>query len=251
MWDDWPGRVWAALWASDIKWTDTAIVLFTFGQVWIGIRQTRIARRQTEIADRTREIAIAALNRPYILVDQVSHNLSAWRDGRALLSFEFKIRNYGTSPAVMRHVVAYGFLSSGTPRTKRPDTYPAEIFPGADDIKDLLGDRPSVRIFPEVTPTVFDPETGKVGFQGKSATIILRPGEDSVPFRRSVKIDVSPPAEWFEGTGAPLANATPWLLGRIAYDGVSGQRHHTSFCFRGRSDGVAEEKGDAPYNERT
>lgn len=89
MWGDWLrealawlGRLVADVQTSDIKWTDIAIVVFTFGQMWVGIRQSRISREQTRIAEKTRDIAVTALGQPYVFFEFLSHNLEDWRAGR-------------------------------------------------------------------------------------------------------------------------------------------------------------------------
>ncbi|MCB4825526.1 hypothetical protein [Roseicella aerolata] len=258
MGNDWLRGVWNALWASDIKWTDVAIVLFTFGQVWIGVRQSRIARRQTEISneqtriqEETRDIALSALNRPYLIVDFTIHNMQEWYDGEALLKFEFRFSNYGASPAIVRYVSAYAFFSSGNRSVHARDNWPARFFPRPEELDALLYYEPYSKIFPEKRPDL-NLKTKTFGFAHDNPTVVLRPGEAGPAFEQIVHhVGMHPRDEWFvRGSGA-LADAAPWLIGSVDYEAVSGQKHCTRFCFRGRSDGAADEVYAAPYNERS
>ena len=117
-------------------------------------------------------------------------------------------------------------------------------------ISGLLHHEPISGLFPETGPDL-DLKTGELGFAHKNPTIVVRPSEAGPAFTQIVDVQKHPPREWFAPKGGALARADPWLIGGIEYEAVTGQIHRTRFCFRGRSDGAAEEKGGPPYNERT
>lgn len=205
-------------------------------------RQAEIMETQAQIMRETREIAHAALDRPYVLIETASYRYEEGGEN-LILYFDFKVRNYGDGPAIVRHVVALGFLSSGR-HSAREDDYRAIPFPRPDELPRLLGDRPSVRVFPEVNPGILSTRPLTQGFRHKS-TLILRTGETGPEFTHLAK-DV------FLRKSDKLPEWTqPYLIGIVTYSDVFGKRHQTRFCFRGRSDGVAEEYGEPPYNERT
>lgn len=81
MWHVFSADFWPKHFFVGAKWTDALLVLFTFALVVVGWKQVAISRKQAHIAnqaletaDRSRGIALAALGRPYVFFEFVSHN---------------------------------------------------------------------------------------------------------------------------------------------------------------------------------
>jgi hypothetical protein len=237
------------MWLTDFwtgfKVTDLVIAVAATGAVGFAFLQWRVYVRQAKVLEETRKIAEAGLSRSHVLVESVSYRTEHGAEGQLLFYFDFQLRNYGNSPAIINHIVAFGFISSGQRRSDY-DTYPAMVFPEPRDLNILLGDRPSVTVFPQVNPTL-DTSSGEPSYAIQQSTIVLRPDQPSPVF------------SYYAGGGIQLTTSdklfshygAPWLIGRVTYLDVFGVERKTNFCFRGREDGIAEEYGDAPYNERT
>ena len=247
---------------------DSALAMLTLTQVQIYIgafgvigllaslhysrKATQAAIEATRIAQASTDIALAALDRPYILIESMTYRCEAGQGEFLLSYFDFTIQNYGNSPAIIHKIVAHGFLSSGQRGAKATDSYPTVSFPEPGDFPILLGDRQSVRVFPEAREGVVSLDPLKIGYKHRLSTLVIRPGETAPLFSHFVKdIWLMAPDYEREGERQVFSNAAPWLLGEITYSSILGRNHYTRFCFRARSDGVAEEKGGAPYNERT
>jgi hypothetical protein len=226
--------------------------IFAAALTVVSLLQWRVYRRQAEILEETRDIVLAGLDRPYVLVDSASYRFEPVGTGRLLLNFDFSLQNYGKSPAIIDRIVAYGFLSRGPGSIDRAE-YPAIEFPTQDHREMFLGDGPKVRVFPEVRPDVINLRPIEMGFRHKKSILILTPQAPSPTFTHFAG-DASPINEsdkWLKSMDSSYTSIRPWLIGEITYLSVFGKKHHTNFCFRGRSDGVAEEDCGPPYNERT
>jgi len=250
---------WPSFGGYRVKITDSLLVLFTAvlaivtGGLHVSTKRLWLdSREQTRIQSETREIALAALDRPYVIIDSVSYRLETAQEGKLVLYFDFKMQNYGKGPAIIQNIVAYGFLSSGVRSPKATDDYPAMIFPSPDKLDRLLGDRASVRVFPEVRPSVINLQPFELGYRHCRSALILRSGEPSPTFVHLAKdANIHRSNEWIKLMDKDYSQPVPWLIGKVTYTSVFGKPHRTQFCFRGRSDGIAEEDGEAPYNERT
>ena len=247
MGNDWLGRIWAGAWASDIKWTDNAIAVFAFGQVWIGLRQAIIARRQTEIADQTREIAVAALGRPYVFFLFVSHNLEEWRAGKDQLRFVFRLVNHGNSVAMIRRIYGYVALSSREGRVEK-ELKLIQHFPERDKLLLTIG--PWGNVF-------HASDGGKLLEPWRDERqLFLKPGETSANLASQLPFppldasgsEIEREVHELTGRDGPLS---PWLFGHVSYQAPLGTYHHTNFCIYGLSDGRFGEHEEAPYTERT
>jgi hypothetical protein len=230
-----PGWVSYAQGLSAIAGIFVAIVI-----AGINFAQWAVYNRQAKILEETRKIAHAA-NRPFIFVGAISHNRGRFESGLdPLLEFEFDLVNYGAGPGIVNNVVAFMFLSNG-PGTSHEDSYPAISFPRPRDVRILLGDRPSVRIFPPGPLNDIDPVSGAAAYALPGSTIVLPREKRSQKFTQFVR-DASTPA-------AKLYNI--WIIGTVSYDGATGGTYKTRFCLRGENDGSASEMYGPPYNERT
>ena len=229
-----------------------ATLFVTAGLLFVGAAQLKTYRDQARIMQETREIALAALDKPYLLVTSVSHNFDQWRSGgwqgkRLFLTFTFRFYNCGKVPAVIDNVVAFAFLSS-SPRGRGADPYPALGFPGPQQLHTLLGDRPSVRVFPETPLNDINPVSGKLEYAIRTGTITILSNNKSRHLSQYVSNDGTE-----EGREEFLQdkNIAPWLIGRARYRDISGRRYCLSFCFRGDRNGDAMEMYGPPYNEHT
>jgi hypothetical protein len=247
--DNWLWNEWTSLF-PETRLTDALLTLFTFGQVWVGLRQARILRQQARIAEETREIAFAALGRPYVFFECVSHSLEDWRSGKDYLRFIFRFANHGTSPAIAKDIIAYVFLSYGPGRENRSGTSIIKEFPRPEELTTFL------RWGFNVSVKLGEGDEWSDWKRGKQLNI--PPGGTSVLFSATLSYEpIRPPKDrwphWrriYEET-ADSGLVCPWLSGRIEYMDAFGRWHWTAFTLRGHADGSAIEEGDPPYNERT
>ncbi|MFL5252234.1 MAG: hypothetical protein ACJ8AI_04965 [Rhodopila sp.] len=209
--------------------------------------QWTVYRRQANIAEETRRLAEAALDRPYVLVDEMFVRFEKGSGG-LLPWFDFWLRNYGKGPAIIHHIVAHGFVSSGERGARATDTYPARVFLEPSELDVLLGDRASVRVFPEVQAGPLSGRPMDYGYRVKQGSIVLIPGAKSPKFSHFAK-DIHLLRE--ANIDEVRVKVAPWLIGKVTYRDVFGRHHVARFCFRARSDGIAVEYRGPPYNERT
>ena len=231
-------------------------VVLTFvglGQLWVYHRQRQTMELQAKIADDTRKLVEATIVRPNILIELIVYKSRKAVEKKIIVNFEFRIRNFGNGPAIIRRVVAYDFLSSGNRGLRASDDWPAISFPRPRDLQRLLGDRASVRVFAQVGPGVLEVKPLKIGYRYENSIIVLQAGELGLTFNYYANDATS----HFDDNMSDFASdssrkACPWLIGRISYEDFRGLKHHTQFCFRGRGNGIAEEdESGPPYNERT
>lgn len=242
-----------------VKITDSLLVLFTAvlaivtTGLWVSTRWLWLdSREQTRIQADTREIALAALDKPHLLVTAVSHNFEQWRNGewkgeRLHLTFTFHFYNCGKVPAIIDNVVAFAFFSGG-PRSLEATPYPAVSFPSPPRLHEFLGDRPSVRVFPKTPLNDINPISGKLEYAIRTGKITVLPDKESRDFSKSISDDGPD-----KGREEFLKNKdiSPWLAGRAQYQDISGRRYSLSFCFRGDRNGSTMEMYGPPYNEHT
>ncbi|WP_428491810.1 hypothetical protein [Rhodopila sp.] len=247
---DWLRHVWAAAWASDVKWTDVAIVLFTFGQVWIGIQQAKIARRQTGIADETRDIAVSALGRPYVFIERVTHNYSdCYRGDSERLRFIFQLVNHGSGPAVILGVFADVILSPGPISLNRQEESPLTPFPPKTSFP-LTG----YHIWSAYTKIELRPQ--EESWRYDSIPFILRAGESSRIFE-SEAFWTFPRPETPDYNRLPFIipsghhGTAPWLIASVRYESPFGTKHHTGLSARGRMNSGADPYNEKPFTDRT
>lgn len=235
---------------TGLKVTDLVISAAAVAAACFAYLQWRVYVRQSEILDKTKTIAESGLSRPYVLIESVSYRTKEGSED-LLYYFDFQLRNFGNSPAIIKKIVATGFVSSGQRGPRARDKYPAEIFPEPPELITLLGDRPSVRVFPQAQPD-FDFRSGEWSFAIRQSSIVLMSGKRSPVFSYFAKdICLKLTDRLFSNEGDRLRDAAPWVIGKVTYLDVYGGTHRTSFCFRGREDGIAEEYGGPSYNERT
>src|SRR6516165_10510910 len=191
---------------TGFKVTDLVIAVAAAGAVGLAFLQWRVYVRQAKVLEETKKIAEAGLSRPHVLVESVSYRTEQGAEGRLLFYFDFQLRNYGNSPAIIKHIVAFGFISSGRRRSAE-DKCPATVFPEPGRLDTMLGDRASVRVFPQVYP---DSDLSS----GKSSYFIQLTTSDKL----------------FSHSGSRIVDAAPWLIGRVMYLDVFGVEHKTNFC---------------------
>jgi hypothetical protein len=215
---------------TGFKVTDLVIAVAAAGAVGLAFLQWRVYVRQAKVLEETKKIAEAGLSRPHVLVESVSYRTEQGAEGRLLFYFDFQLRNYGNSPAIIKHIVAFGFISSGRRRSAE-DKCPATVFPEPGRLDTMLGDRASVRVFPQVYPDS-DLSSGKSSYFIQQSTIVLRPGKPSPVFSyyAGVGIQLTTSDKLFSHSGSRIVDAAPWLIGRVMYLDVFGVEHKTNFC---------------------
>lgn len=232
------------------------LTIFTVMQIYFIRQQTRIQRE-------TREIAIAALGRPYIFFEFVSHSFEEWRNGKSQLGFVFRLTNYGTSPAVVHSVIARAFLSKGPETRDEGKGASIHAFPDKSNVKQFILESPGVLVARQ----------GDISFPMDVENIrALRQQPFSILPRASSELYGAPVhvfkltrthqddgRRWYEAYLAKVTSddapvhdqVRPWLIGQVIYEDIYGRRLHTSFCVHAEYDGSVTAQGSAPYNERT
>lgn len=230
-----------------------AVVLVLFTLV-----QLRVARVQTDIAEQTRKIAIAALGRPYVFLEFVSHNFEEWRTGKDWLYFNFRFTNQGTTPAVVEFVnaktiLSYGPINQDEDRGNLVKDGIVKPFPPKDGFRHHVSRDAIVHFAPTE-------KGGELQDWQSASTLVLKAGETSRQFQTMLPrpaLGARPGIAASEdqillheltGEDGPIY---PWLVGNITYRSPLGTQHYTSFCIYGRSNGSASEWPEEPYNERT
>jgi hypothetical protein len=242
---------WMRRFFSDIKITDALLALFT-GLLALYTARLWIATHQTG------EIALAALGRPHLFFEFLHHNFDEWRAGRADYPFFFyQFTNYGTSPAIVQHIIARAVLSRGPGFGADEETHIVEQFPAPDQLSLFLTWNPSVRVAKQ-TPSGWESGQDWLG----SRAFVISP-QRSAPFATNAWcISLASRTTLPQHQMVTLQNylyeqsgekgwVRPWLIGRIIYCDTLGRRHHTSFCVQAWKDGEYTEDRDPPYNERT
>lgn len=243
---------------NGLKFTDAITASAAAFAVVVAYLQLRILRQHSAIMARTRDIAVAALGRPYVFVEFISHNMEEWRAGRDRLRFDFRFTNHGAAPAVIEFIHAKAMLSYG-PYSRH------------EDVGDLVK-HGYVRPFPpkegllrhiswnaQVGYASDEPGGQAEGWE-KGSPLVIKAGETSRTFQATLPLPALKTAKsqigWQvtrrlrEATDAS-GSVSPWLIGSITYQSPFGAQHWTNFCLRARSDGTAAGYDEHPYAERT
>lgn len=247
------------------SWSSVVQAVFAVVLAVCTIFQIIILFQQTKILKETKEISIAALGRPYLFFEFLSHNLEEWRQGKDWLHFNFQFTNHGVRPAVIRYAHSLAILSQGRyPRDLDAETF--QLIKGTP-----VDSGNAVWKFPRGTKEFFlmvshktqselihhgGADTGEKG----GGALVLRGGETSRVFRAMVPYPALKTSEHDIGwqvhrrmfklteNADPVA---PWLLGSIDYEDTFGGLYHTNFCVHSRADGTAVALSEHPYTERT
>lgn len=258
-------------WQKITGWITAGAALASFAVsgalLFVGIATLRVYRTQAEIMRDTREVAVAALGRPYVFFEFVSHNFDEWREGKANLWFTFRLANYGTAPAVIHLVAAYAFLSRGlSAREGDEETNVIKAFPTSEELPASIAYSSSVYVRKEG----FEGTDVKISYENVKeidmGVFIIKPKQPSklygtaVPTSPLTKSEYSGMLDQHEAylyeVTSPNATfnkgwVSPWLVGRVVYEDTFGNSYYTSFCVRAYHDGSASAQGSPPYNERT
>ncbi len=229
----------------------------------VAARQAAIAKRQTEISNESREIALAALGRPHLFGEMISHNLEDWRNGTGYPYVRFRLVNHGTGPAIIADAKTHAFLSRGKQFWKESDEAESNYikkFPEPNELDffrtysgahaliahhELNGSvayerGPEIQWKDFVVPAGKD--TGLLSSQIVCGSPIdqhnLRSGKESVY------------SFMYSATG-PEGGVQPWLLVMVFYLDTLGNTYVTNFCGFGDKNGCMSTYGEAPYNHRT
>ena len=246
MWDLFSASFWPKDFFSGAKWTDVLLTFFTLGLVLVGYAQAKVLRRQTKIAKETRDIALEGLGRPYVFFEFISHNLDSWREGEVEMSFTFRIKNFGISPAVIEGIFGYAFFSRGRGFLDDEESNVVREFPDANSVACAMVASGEVR------------DAGDDRKEWKHGRPLTLPSQGE---SRALKVSVATAPigkpDWDDHAaylyaatkgGFPVA---PWLIARVQYENFAGVPYLTAICLRGHGGGEATEEYGHTYNQRT
>ena len=193
------------------------------------------AKSQAKAAKRAADASLAALDRPWPVLESVEHNKVAWiGEAESLLYAQFVVTNYGNAPAFISSIRAVLFQSMW-PSTKvalQGAILPADYVdvPDKDAYSDFIGSAGSHLSDSKATwrPMLFD--TPAVIARNASSQILYC---RCLPIRRAVRVDV---------------NAQLVLAGQITYCGPDEQSWILNFFYLGGGDGRFQRFGGPPYN---
>lgn len=262
---------------TGFKITDLIVAIAAVFAAGFAFLQWKVYVRQANIAETTRDIANTALGRPHLFVESVSHNLDEWREGRAGLSFKFRIVNYGAGPAIVTTTIARAFLSRGPKQANRKGAEEVSDileFPAPRDLWAFITNNPSVYSVTEIPISSSNALVDTDGrpvikeftyIEGRKVprwrNFVIPLGKDAGLFASDVNVDwlnirrssaeITQHDTYLHMVTSQEGGVRPWLLGQIVYVDTLGRRYHTNFCGFGICKGEVIESEDAPYNERT
>lgn len=241
------------------KITDFWLMIFTGLLVVVGVIQSMLLRttvRDTGVAARAAEkaanAAIAALDRPWLVIENIKYNWHEWTAAEEPLTAQFRVRNYGKVPAFIIMMKAILFQSP-------PDGFPVSLLPRGimkfpdktalhNFINEFAGD-PFMETAASRDRTVTNsPVSSRLLERFKFESHIALPPDrhsEMFFFRGHRKL------ETLVGAMNIATTTDTYLLGWMIYELPGQDAEVIRFCYRGNGqDGFSMAYG-APYNERT
>ena len=249
--------------------TNWLLVLFTLCLVFVGGYQgNKIAEqaalmnstlKQTEITAKAAADSVELSRRKqraYVFAESVSNNAEDWNSRNEFFEWTYKIVNYGETPAVIKEIkylVAVtdvipnidGDRQAGNPRHPIDNAFedekisPEIILIASREREFTAKGRPTANCGPLIPAAEMGPHKPEVRM---TSTQIFRL-ETGRPFMPNGIMDNQ--------------SVRLWIIGKVFYEDVFGERHETRFCFRGNrtnapnpADRVQIAGGDE-YNKRT
>ena len=244
---------------NSLKWTDvvntilTGVLAFSTIGLWIAThRLFRAGEKQLGLTEKSINIALHSMDRPWLVIEEVSHNRDTWRDDGKFFA-EFSITNYGTAPAIINGIRGIFFFSPG--RNRMPDDMRAAMPPHVRDFPDpsnyqqfmsQWGRIPGVRHLSESNSSQDDEAVRRFSRHDRGPTIILPSGE------RTEAVQFYEPAQIIIAEGSmPIEFALDcFLIGWVVYTLPDERMETISFCYQGNFQGGFAMVGGKPYNER-
>lgn len=243
---------WPSTFGYRLKVTDSLLVIFNAllfivtGMLWRSTEKLwKAGERQIAVAEKAANAALAALDRPWLVIESANHNEYDWRHGNILIG-TFRIHNYGKAPAFIPF-----------------DTLKAVVFAStAPDYFDKISDQNRIR-FPDAnnredfikrngrSATISGTSEHSIGEMRKivestfyNSQIVLIPGESSEPLHFPI-FDEMP-------GNSPSATppAHPFMIGSFIYSMPGRKSEIIDFCYEGRPGGAFRQILGKPYNDR-
>lgn len=220
-------------------------------QAWIYRQQRDLMAGQLRATETAANAALAALDRPWLVVEIIGDNELTWLNGDQELHANFKIANYGKAPAVIKSLKIVHFRGPDHHNGRPPFDLPSDVldFPGTAELIGFVHQRGhmpkflgQIRQIGKTKIIVRDPmreASGDfvIGAEGKTDTFC------AVGYRKMEKLD---------GPGLnPMGVTESYLLGWIFYEILGQNAEIISFCYhktRGRNFTLYRDY--PPYNER-
>jgi hypothetical protein len=220
--------------------------------------QLEAAKNAANAAQTAANAALAALDRPWLSVEVLTHNFATWERGGKALTVDFKIRNYGKAPAFLKSIKVALFLSDPADNAQDSESIKSQIeivrFPAESELDNFITARSKAPSRDMNAPRREKSLAGGIVLPIFPATVgfdvpIILPSDIATetyfatmePLHRTSN-DVVLPIE---------ALAALYLVGRIVYDGpTSTESEMITFCYRALRFGTFESHKVGPYNER-
>lgn len=217
---------WTARWtgflffATALLWTFTALMWWTTRRaVKDGEKVSEAALRSAEAAEVAANAALAALDRPWLVIEGIDHNELDWLECKNPLIAEFRIANYGKAPAHIKSIHICHFRGPNQHSWPPPWEVPATIVnppEGERELNSFLhrrGGRPHFLIYrprddPEANPNL--KKDFKLGRNLIEESFVLNGGTKTEPLYVIGYPKLPPP----EGQGLnPLGVTQSYLMG--------------------------------------
>jgi hypothetical protein len=247
---------WAG-WTVVVAGVDTAITLFGVVLVGLTLREAKRTADATikaaQAAKDAAEAALAALDRPWLFIEELWNIDSAPAPDKELKYARIKVTNYGKMPAVVGTAKAVLFYSPGLfladafknvvnpmPKTMRefPGKSQAGMFVYSNG-KDALEEDKDIKAEPGKS-------FGKLNKIPFDAGFVIAPGKtQEFFFRGDATIDVV-----YENAIPVEHAASVFLFGNIIYAMPTDEVEILTFCYEAKLGGPFRAYGGPPYNDR-
>jgi len=207
-----------------------------------------VTKRLADASENAAKAAIAARNRPWIMLDEVYTNAGKWIIGEEELMAQFRLRNYGNAPAFITSIrgILFQSLDEATKEALTGVSMPNDYkdFPLPNDLQNFSRDYVRGAWTNDALtrgPEDYARELCRVVDIGTPLVIPI--GEASLRFIFR---------QWPPRPSVGINDLHPrmYLMGLIQYHGPDGEPWADSFCYvRGR-EGLLRQIYRAPYNEK-
>lgn len=256
--------VWFSKFFCDAKITDFLVAIFTYFLFVVTYELARVTRqlyaageKQIAIAEKSANAALAALDRPWLVIESLHHNRNEWVAAKDRLTASFRIRNYGTSPAFIdvdhiEGLVFYSFKRHDDKETSTENAGGSLHFPSADKIGEFIASNKKGRSF------IFGDaaQNSSINDVSEAANImqkllhntemVISPGDasDTIAFHGAGKLRLY-------ADGLPIeSQATVYMIGRFSYSMPGRPSEVMTFCYEDSGQGGFTKLFGPPYNER-
>lgn len=228
-------------------WLTGALVVVGIAQACLFLWQLKLIKRSmsdnkivAKAAQASADAALAALDRPWLMLEGFRLNKSAWQNGNAPLKAQFRISNYGKAPAVIKDLKIVHFRGPHHHNGMPPNF---ERYFGLSFLPRI----PEPNEFVSFVDRYSKPLLDQNGKRIEDLNFIL-PSKDNTP---DLFVNGWQALDKNNGAIDPIFVTESYLLGSIFYDIPGQPSEFIHFCYKeNMSDSFSLFKDYPPYNER-